>query len=64
MSRSQALQRAQDVLDSGALAATLARRVRCASESEEPRAAAGLPFLVAERIEGKAIAQRAQISIE
>jgi len=81
MSRTQALQRAQEVLDSGALAATLARRVRYASESEEPQAApvlrayleeemvhslaplgfrcrlhenpaaAGLPFLVAERIE-------------
>lgn len=39
MNRQQALQRAQAVLDSGALAATLARRVRYASESEEPHAA-------------------------
>ncbi|NML45380.1 M20 family metallopeptidase [Ramlibacter sp. G-1-2-2] len=81
MTRSLAIQRAQDVLDSGALAATLARRVRYASESEEPQGApvlrayleeemapslaalgftsqlhdnpvaAGLPLLVAERIE-------------
>ena len=81
MNRQQALQRAQAVLDSGALAATLARRVRYASESEEPHAApvlrayleeemtpslsalgfqcqlhenpvaAGLPLLVAQRIE-------------
>ena len=52
MSRPQALQRAQEVLDSGALAATLARRVRYASESEEPQAAPVLRAYLEEEMAG------------
>lgn len=50
MTRSEALRRAQDVLDSGALAAALARRVRYPGESEEPHAAAVLRAYLAEEL--------------
>src|SRR4051812_24978006 len=52
MSRTQALQRAQEVLDCGALAATLARRVRYASESEEAQAAPVLRAYLEEEMTG------------
>jgi acetylornithine deacetylase/succinyl-diaminopimelate desuccinylase-like protein len=52
MSRLLALRLAQEALDSGALAATLARRVRYASESEEPQSAPVLrAYLATEMVE-------------
>jgi hypothetical protein len=51
MTRTLAIERACQVIDSGALAATLARRVAFASESEDAdRAAAALGAYLADEI--------------